>query len=369
MKAYNKKIIIKLSSLVALCLVALLCLSACATQKTPKAADAKGTIEGTDIKWEYTSSSNTLELEGTGEIPSFENSASMPWIDTIPSIKKLEIGEGITKIGDFSFYGATAMQEAKLPASLSSIGRLSFAHCGALTTLELPEAITEIGEAAFEGCTHLEAINLGANLNSLGERAFAFCASLKSVTLLSPIEIKAEAFYNCRSIESFIRSAELTADMVATDAFKGIEFKYEDMKEAVDTSKTVKVTIKYMFSDKTEAAAPVVIDGLKIGERYSQNSPELEGYTADLLTVNGNAPAEDTEIVVTYEKIEVQTEEATESETIEIIEEPKDPNYISIVIMIVVIAGIGAGAYFLMKTDKKNAEKAKNQNKAKNAKK
>lgn len=368
MKA-NKKRIIKLSSLLALCLVALLCFSACGASKTPKAADADGTIEGTDIKWRYISSSNTLNISGSGEIPSFENSASVPWAKTVPSIKKLEVSEGITKIGDFSFYGATAMKEADLPSTITSVGKLSFAHCGALTSIELPETLTEIGNAAFEGCTHLEAIKLGANLISLGNRAFAFCANLKSVTILAPVEIGAETFYNCRSIESFIRSAELTADMVAEDAFKGIDFKYEDMQVAVDANKTVTVTIKYVLSDGAEAPAPVVIEGLKIGEKYSQNSPELEGYTADKLTVTGNAPAEDTEIVVTYEKAVADVEEETETEAVDILEEPKAPNYLSIILMVVVIAGIGVGAYFLMKSDKKNAEKAKNQSKAKNAKK
>ena len=369
MKTYTKKRIFKFSALVALCLAAVLCLAACGTQKTPKAADAEGTIEGTDIKWEYTSASNTLEISGKGEIPSFENAASVPWADAVPSIKNLEVGEGITKIGDFSFYGATAMKEADLPSTLTSVGKLAFAHCGALESLELPEALTEIGEAAFEGCTHLDSVKLGATLSSLGERAFAFCANLKSVTLLAPVEIGAETFYNCRSLESFIRSAELTSDMVAGDAFKGIDFKYEDMQIAIDANKTVTVTIKYVLSDGAEAPAPVVIEGLKIGEKYSQNSPELDGYTADKLTVTGNAPTEDTEIVVNYEKTEAQTEEATESADVEILEEPKDPNYLSIVLMVVVIAGIGVGAYFLMRSDKKNAEKAKNQNKAKNAKK
>ena len=360
----NRKI--KITALIALCLAAILCLASCGANSTPKSPDSKGEVEGTNIKWTYTSSTAKLLIEGDGEIPNFANASEVPWTDVIPSVKKLEVEEGIVSVGDFSFYGATAIEEASLPESLTKIGRLSFAHCGSLESPELPSALTTIGAAAFEGCTHLEAIELPATLTSLGERAFAFCANLKSVTILAPVEIGTETFYNCRSIQSFIRHAELTT--VSADAFKGTDFTYEMMHVAVDSEKTVTVTIKYVLSDGAEAPASVVKSGLKVGEWYTQNSPELEGYTADILTVNGNAPAEDTEIVVTYQKIEEETEEATET-YVDILEEPEDPNYLSIVLMVVVIAGIGVGAYFLMKSDKKNAEKAKNQNKAKNAKK
>ena len=356
----------KISALIALCLAAVLCLASCGANSTPKSPDANGSVEGTNIKWEYTSSLSKLEISGTGDIPSFATASEVPWAEVIPSVKNLEVEEGVVSIGDFSFYGATAIEEVSLPESLTTIGKLSFAHCGALKSLELPEALTTVGKAAFEGCTHLESVELGASLTSLGERAFAFCANLKSVTILAPVEIKAETFYNCRSIASFIRHAELSA--VSDEAFKGTDFTYEKMHVAVDSEKTVTVTIKYVLSDGAEAPAPVVKSGLKVGEWYTQNSPELEGYTADILTVNGNAPAENTEIVVTYQKIEEETEEATET-VVDILEEPQDPNYLSIVLMVVVIAGIGVGAYFLMKSDKRNAEKAKNQNKAKNAKK
>ena len=355
----------KIFALVVLCLAALLCLASCGANSTPNSPDANGTIEGTDIKWEYVSSLSKLEISGTGAIPNFALSSDVPWTKVIPSVKKLEVEEGIVAIGDFSFYGATALESAVLPESLTSVGRLSFAHCGSLESLELPESLTSVGEAAFEGCTHLEAVKLGASLTSLGERAFAFCANLKSVTILAPVEIGAETFYNCRLLESFIRHAELSK--VSEEAFKGTSFTYDKSQVAIDSEKTVTVTIKYVLSDGGEAPAPIVKSGLKVGEWYTQNSPELDGYTTEMLTVSGNAPAEDTEIIVTYEKIQAETE--SESETDELPAEEEEPSYLALIIMVVVLAGIGVGAYFLMKSDKKNAEKAKNQNKAKNAKK
>ena len=95
------------------------------------------------------------------------------------------------------------------------------------------------------------------------------------------------------------------------------------------------------------------------------NSPEIEGYTADKLTVTGTAPEQDVEIVVTYEKQIEETEAESDTEPSDVAE-PKEPNYVALVIMVVVLAGVVIGGYFLMKSNKQNAEKAKNQNKAKN---
>ena len=59
------------------------------------------------------------------------------------------------------------------------------------------------------------------------------------------------------------------------------------------------VTVQYVFEDGTEAAQPV--SGLyAYGAIYEFISPQLEGYTADLLEVSGRVPAQNTVITVTY---------------------------------------------------------------------
>jgi heme/copper-type cytochrome/quinol oxidase subunit 2 len=54
-----------------------------------------------------------------------------------------------------------------------------------------------------------------------------------------------------------------------------------------------------------------------------------------------------------------------------VVEEEKNPvkDGIFLAVMVVLIAGLGVGAYLLMRSNKHNEEKARNQNKAKNRKK
>ena len=90
----NKKY--KIIALVALSLVALLCLSACTG--TARASDANGELAG-GLKWEYTASNNTLEIKGDGAIPSYKTSSEVPWAAALKSIEKIEIDDGVTAIG------------------------------------------------------------------------------------------------------------------------------------------------------------------------------------------------------------------------------------------------------------------------------
>lgn len=362
----NKKY--KMITLAILALVALLCLSACTGGS--KASDANGELDG-GLKWEYTASNKTLEITGAGAIPSYNSSSEVPWAAAFESIEKIEIDDGVTAIGSYAFYGCSKLEKTDIAESVTKIGNFAFAYCTAVEKIDLPEAVCEVGDSAFEGCSKLTEVKLGASVTSVGARAFAFCPALKSVHVLGSADIKAETFYNCGALETVVFGASITADKVSPDAFKNTKFDYSKIQIAADPNKTVNVTIKYVYEDGTEAAPNKDFAGLKVGDAYTWNSPELEGYTADKLTVSGNAPAQDHVVTVTYKKNEVVTEEETTTPVVETPEEEKNPvsDVIFLVVMVVLIAGIVVAAFFLMRSNKKNEQKARNQNKAKNRKK
>jgi len=59
------------------------------------------------------------------------------------------------------------------------------------------------------------------------------------------------------------------------------------------------LTIHYVYADNT-TAAPDHTETVAFGATYSVESPVLDGYTADQLTVAGTMPAEDVTVTVTY---------------------------------------------------------------------
>jgi uncharacterized membrane protein len=362
----NKKY--KIIALVSLVLVALLCLASCTGAK--KADDASGECEG-GVKWKYTASDKTLEFKGNGAIPSYKSSSEVPWAAAFESIEKIEINDGVTAIGSYAFYGCSKLEKTDIAESVTSVGKFAFAYCTDIEKIDLPKNVTSIGESAFEGCSKLAEVKLSEAVMSIGARAFAFCPTLKSVHILGSADIKAETFYNCGALETVVFGASITSDKVSADAFKNTNFDYSKAQIAADPNTTVTVTIKYVYEDGTKAAEDKVFADLKIGDSYSVNTVEIDGYTADKLTVSGNAPAKDSVITVTYKQNEEATDTEAVTETEPVVEEEKNPvkDGIFLAVMVVLIAGLGVGAYLLMRSNKHNEEKARNQNKAKNRKK
>ena len=78
----------------------------------------------------------TLTIVGSGPMPNWEwntsaNRSTSPFARDL-RIKKLVIGDGVTSIGEEAFDGCTALQAARLPASLTAIGKSAFESCSAL---------------------------------------------------------------------------------------------------------------------------------------------------------------------------------------------------------------------------------------------
>lgn len=61
----------------------------------------------------------------------------------------------VKTIGDYAFYGMTALKEVTVPDGVQAIGSYAFASCAALERVELPITVTAIGNRAFSGCTAL----------------------------------------------------------------------------------------------------------------------------------------------------------------------------------------------------------------------
>lgn len=60
--------------------------------------------------------------------------------------------DGVTKISDYAFSGATYLTSITIPQSVSAIGEYAFSGCTGLKQISFTDSVETIGENAFEGC-------------------------------------------------------------------------------------------------------------------------------------------------------------------------------------------------------------------------
>lgn len=141
--------------------------------------EAKKKPFGNGLYWEL-SENGTLTISGYGRMPDYSYSKS-PFRKMIEKGKvcKIIIGEGITSIGNYSFYayptsGKEKVQEIQLPSTLEKIGSSAFQGFSGVEHIVLGNKLKIIGRSAFFR-TKLTSIEFPASLSEIGENAFCFC--------------------------------------------------------------------------------------------------------------------------------------------------------------------------------------------------
>ncbi len=361
------------------CLSLLLCLTvvslAACGSSTSNADDASGTL-GT-ITWAYTKDSKTLTLTGAGAMENItvNDDSDAPWAEARLSAEKIVVNEGITSIGSYAFWGMNNVTDISLPASLTAIGDFAFAYCGKVTQVNIPTAVTAIGKSAFEGCIGLTSLYLPESVTSIGDYAFAYCSAIQSAIITGDpgdgvAFIGAYAFHNCRSLSNLVIRDGVEESQIGENAFKDAAKDFASAEKTTNPSADSQITINYVKDDAAWGEPTVTVLGY--GKTQTFTPPTLEGYTPDPLSITATGNGADQTFTVIYKQNEAAPEETpadtTPAET-EAAEESggvKPSTIIAIVIMGVVLVAIAVGAFFLIRSDKKDAKKnTKNQAKKK----
>ena len=135
-------------------------------------------------------------------------------------ITDLIIPDGVTKIGNYAFYGCSGLTSVTIPSSVTSFGDNAFYNCSKLTKINIsdiaawcainfassgsnplsyiqslyvndelitdlviPDGVTKIGNYAFYGYNRLTSVTIPSSVTSIGNNAFSNCTNLLSVTI------------------------------------------------------------------------------------------------------------------------------------------------------------------------------------------
>ncbi len=171
---------------------------------TGPAIVANGTCNNGKVSW-ILDEEGLLKVSGTGMLDArFEEFAD--------EIKNVIINEGITAIGNSSFYNCSSLTGISLPEGLTSIGDNAFRDCVSMKQIEFPSTSCSIGRYAFSN-TGLESICIKENISQIWPSAFANCVNLSSVDVYNAEALQGSSniFGQCSNLKevNFYDSANL----------------------------------------------------------------------------------------------------------------------------------------------------------------
>ena len=124
----------------------------------------------------------------------------------------------ITEFGDYAFVDYLGAN-ITIPDSVTRIGDYAFYDYVSLISVTIPDGMMSIGDSAFEECRSLTSVTIPDSVTSMGKRVFFNCAELTSVTIGTGLtSIEDSAFDNCRSMTSVTIGKGVTS--IGAGAFK-----------------------------------------------------------------------------------------------------------------------------------------------------
>ncbi|MBQ5591881.1 MAG: leucine-rich repeat protein [Clostridia bacterium] len=103
----------------------------------------------------------------------WDSSNNTPWQKN--TCTEIIIQDGVTEIGDFTFYECGNIKNILISDSVTSIGSEAFFSCTGLTSIIIPDSVIQIGGYAFSECSNLSSVQIGKSIKSIGSSAFSHC--------------------------------------------------------------------------------------------------------------------------------------------------------------------------------------------------
>ena len=118
---------------------------------------------------------NVLVIRGKGAMEDFLGHVRPPWYQYDNPISVIDVGEGITSIGNWAFAEFGRLVSMSIPNSVTSIGNSAFYGCYELSSVFIPASVIFIDESAFCFCSNLtEIVNENPNPQTIGSSPFMY---------------------------------------------------------------------------------------------------------------------------------------------------------------------------------------------------
>ena len=161
---------------------------------------------GSNVNFSFNEADGVLSVTGSGAMKDYRYTSGITgtawngggWKN---NIKQIDIGAGVTHVGDYAFYACNNLTDVSLPEDLTSIGRNAFANCNKLKAIYIPDSVDTIGDRAFTNTPAIVYYNSasGKNFTSEGDPNAAVKYTVQNgETSLEITQLKSNTIYSNR---------------------------------------------------------------------------------------------------------------------------------------------------------------------------
>lgn len=141
------------------------------------------------------------------------------------AVKKIEIGNGVSALGEAAFYKLCSLESITIPDGINSLGYFTLGACYSLVSINVPDSVNAIQQVTFATNPRLKTISVPRNLyDMIPMSCFSNDYSLLRIKIPgNVVQIMPSAFKNCHSVCYYDFSACTSVPTLpSTDTFDGI---------------------------------------------------------------------------------------------------------------------------------------------------
>jgi len=168
------------------------------------------------------------------------------------NLNSVVIEDGIETIESEAFWDSDGINKLVLPSTLKSIGDRAFTWAY-ISKLDLPEGLVKIGQNAFNSCHNLKKVTLPSSLTEIGNNVFSNCNNLSAIIshIQVPFDVDENVFYSNSSATLYVPEGT----KAAYEALNGWN-KFADIVEGELYEETVDGVI-YSYNKSAQTAAAI----------------------------------------------------------------------------------------------------------------
>ena len=141
--------------------------------------------EGSNVAWSL-DADGVLKLSGVGETASYTTEKEHPWAAYYRQIRSVEVGNGITALGDNLFRYCLEAERITLPEGLKTIGRFAFAVCMKLPEITIPASVETLTDNLFVTCDSLNTLRVAPGSKTFAVENGMLCTADKKHLIRIP---------------------------------------------------------------------------------------------------------------------------------------------------------------------------------------